>query len=112
MAVPKHKKIRKIIVEGIEYYWVVKYENIDQLEGIMRCTVGLVEQSNYRFCFFRTVDASHVQYHHNYIEEKYKIKAITPSLIKAAILYANEHVIWKNTKNTVIDSSLEGFSHP
>lgn len=108
MAIPKSKNIRKITVDDIEYYWAIKY---DEDYGLTACNVGLVEKSNYRFSFVRGVDESHQRYIHNSIKEKDEVKAITPGLVKEAILYANANLDWKNTSECRINSDSDGFSH-
>jgi hypothetical protein len=89
MTIPKNKNIRKITVNNIQYYWSIKY---DEDYGIVVCNVGLVEKPNYRFCFSRGADNSHVRWIRNRIEEKDELKAITPKLVSEAIKFANENL--------------------
>lgn len=107
MALPKNKNIRKIMVNDIEYYWTISY---DEDYGLITCNVGLVDKPNYRFNFSRGGDKTHIQYIHNSIEEKDTLKAITPNLVRKAIEYANENLDWKNTKNSSLSSNSDGFN--
>lgn len=107
MALPKNKKIRKITVDNIEYYWTIQY---DQDYGLVTCNVGLVDKPNYRFCFIRGTDSSHVRYIHNSIDEKDEVEAITPKLIRESIIFANENIDWQNKADCIIYSDSRGFS--
>lgn len=95
MTLPKNKNIRKIKVDDVEYYWNIDY---DEDYGIIGCNVGLVEQPNYRFSFARGADDNHKRYIHNGIEKEEEVKAITPSMVRSAIVYANKNMDWKNSK--------------
>lgn len=106
MAISKNKNIRKIIVDNIEYYWTVKY---DEDYGIITCYVGLIETPNYRFGFGRGVDDSHKKWIDNGVEKQEQIQAITSSLVKKAIVYANQHLDWKNSQDTFISYSSKWF---
>ena len=107
MSLPKNKNIRKIIVNNIQYYWNINY---DEDYGLITCNIGLVDKPNYRFSFIRGGDETHTKYIHNSIEEEDILKAITPSLVKKAIEYANENLDWKNTTKSWLSSNAEGFT--
>ena len=107
MALPKNKKIGKITVDNVQYYWTINY---DEDYGLVMCNIGLVEKPNYTFGFQRGVDQSHVRHIHNSIEGKDELHAITPGLVKEAIVYANQNLDWKNPSACWIYSDSEGFS--
>lgn len=107
MALPKNKKIRRITVDGVEYYWTSKY---DEIYGQINCNIGLVEKPNYRFSFLRGLDSSHTQYIHNGISEEDLLNAITPKLISDAIKYANKNLNWQHSKESWLLSNSKGFS--
>ncbi|CAM1363367.1 hypothetical protein [Tenacibaculum xiamenense] len=106
MAVSKNRNIRKIIVDNIQYYWSIKY---DEDYGLIICNIGLFDKPNYRFSFSRGANDSHIRSIHNGIEEKDEIEAITPKLVAEAIEFANANLNWKNTKMSRITSDSEGF---
>lgn len=87
-------KIRKIVVNDVEYYWTVysDYGYYGCYDENITCHVGLVKQRNHRFSF-------------TYNSE------ITPSLIREAIEFANKRVNWQHTKTSIITSNFEGFSY-
>lgn len=107
MAIPKNKSIRKITVDTVPYYWSIKY---DEDYGLIVCTIGLVDEPNYRFSFTRGANDSHTRYIHNSMDKKDEVKAITPKLVMQAILFANNNLDWKNNKTNQIISNSEGFS--
>lgn len=107
MSIPKNKNIRKITVDGVQYYWSIKY---DEDYGDIVCNIGLIEQSNFRFSFCRGADASHKKYFDNGVEEKDQVKAITSKLVAEAIQFANKNIDWKNKDWNHIFSNAEGFS--
>lgn len=107
MALPKNKKIRRITIDNIEYYWTSKF---DEIYGLVTCNVGLVEKPNQKFNFIRGVDSTHIQYVQNGIKKKDTIRAITPKLVKEAIEFANKNLDWKNKKECWLSSNSEGFS--
>ncbi len=106
MTIPKNKNIRKIAVNNIQYYWSVKY---DEDYGVIICNVGLVEKPNFRFCFSRGANNSHVRWIRNGVEEKDELKAVTPKLVSEAIKFANENLDWKNSGFSQIQSDSNGF---
>ena len=106
MSIPKNKNIRKIIVNTIQYYWSIKY---DEDYGLIVCNIGLVDEPNFRFSFSRGANKSHIRYIQNGIKEKDEIAAITPKLVAEAILFANDNLDWKNNKASRIISDSIGF---
>ena len=106
MAVPKHKNIRKITVDNIQYYWTIRY---DEDYGLLNCTFGLMDQPNFRCSFRCGVDDIHVRYIQNGIAEEDEVNSITPKLIAQAIQLANNNVDWKNTKEIKMDYKSNGF---
>lgn len=88
-------KIRKIVVDDVEYYWTVTIKGCYGYECCgysIVCHVGLAEQKNHRFSFTHETE-------------------ITPSLIREAIEFANKRVNWQHTKTSIITSNFEGFSY-
>ncbi|AFM04676.1 hypothetical protein Fleli_2303 [Bernardetia litoralis DSM 6794] len=53
MALPKKCNIRKITIDGIEYYWQISFIPLHKIlcnsEDKLYCIVGLTEQPNYCF---------------------------------------------------------------
>lgn len=86
-------KIRKIVVNDVNYYWTIHSKGCYGYETII-CHIGLAEQKNHRFSFIDTCYTA----------------AIIPSLIKKAIEFANEHINWQHTKASSIQFNTQGFS--
>jgi hypothetical protein len=107
MAIPKHKNIRKITINNIEYYWSIKY---DEDYRLIKCNIGLVNEPSYRFSFICGANDSHVQYIHNTIEEKDEVEAITPKLVAQAIEFVNNNLDWKNNLPSRIIADSKGFN--
>lgn len=107
MAIPKNKNIRKISVNGVHYYWTIKY---DEDYGNIICNVGLVDEPSFRFSFCRGANNSHVRWTHNGVEAKDELEAVTPKLVSEAIKFANENLDWKNNGFSHVGSDSNGFS--
>lgn len=107
MTLKKSRNIRKIEVEGVKYYWVINY---DEDYGIIGCFIGLEEQPNYRFHFYRGASDKHQRYIMNGIGKEDEVDAITPGLVRQAIVFANANLDWKNTKGGNIYADAQGFS--
>lgn len=106
MAIPQNRNIRKLKVDNIEYYWTIKY---DEDYGDILCHVGLVEMPNFRFGFVRGADDSHKKWIDNGVKKEEQVKAISPSIVRQAILYANKNLDWKNSKSSFIPYDSEWF---
>ena len=107
MTIPKNKRIRKITIDKIQYYWTIKY---DEDYGTILCNIGLVEAPNFRFSFYRGANNSHIKWIDNGVEERDQLEAVTPKLVSEAIKYANENLDWKNKEFSLIASNSNGFS--
>ena len=94
MSLPK-KGIRKINVDGIEYYYTVK---LDYYNMTIQTAVGLVDKPNKRFYFSAKQGDPNIVTEKS---EKYNPGTITPSIISQAIKYATNQTDWNTSDATV-----------
>lgn len=96
MALPK-KGIRKITVQNQQYYWTVK---MDYYQLGLMVGIGLVESPNQHVSFLCKFDDPWLSFPTPVDNE---VNAITPSLIREAILFANanDEIEWNGKRNSV-----------
>ncbi len=105
MALPKKKGIRKLVYEDQRYFWTVKFD-ANALKLVVR--VGLEEQPNTFFVFTVNYEDPWLSFPHQSTNE---VNAITPKFIKKSIIYANEHVDWKEKSVCIFEYSNGIFTH-
>lgn len=106
MTLPK-KRIRKIKVQGEEYYYTIKLEHYCMT---IQTAVALVSSPNNRFYFsVKQGDETIVKEK----SEKYNPGSITPNIVSKAITYVIKNTDWTNSKETVhLLYSKNSFSLP
>lgn len=105
MALPKSKHLRKITVDGTEYYWKVEEDTRDYRGLIV--TVGVVAKPykrfifDFRFSYNHTNDDSHII--------RPAITAVTPNLIKQSIAFAYQKANWEESKKCFFKFKADQF---
>lgn len=97
MALPK-KGLRKITVDEKKYYWTVK---MDYYILCLVVGIGLVAEPNKHIKF-------HISYRDPWVEfpdtTSNEVNAITPKLVREAILFANasDDIKWSGKKDSIM----------
>lgn len=94
MSLPK-KGIRKIKVDGRQYYYTIKLEHYGMT---IQTAVGLVSTPNKRFYFSAKQGDKNIVTEKS---EKYNPGTITPSIVSKAIRYVTNQTDWDNSNETI-----------
>ncbi|MCI5058236.1 MAG: hypothetical protein MRY83_19150 [Flavobacteriales bacterium] len=106
----RRKRLRKIIVDNISYYW--KFERLDRVSGIAKATVGL-ESHPYKRITVSGYGLHGIEDENTGLERNFSI--VKPKIIEKAIKFAIVNG-WTTSANNldltikIIDPKLETYS--